>query len=62
VSNVKNIKFSVKKMYVDKDELGVYIKRASHKNVLYIYVYQRGIFKDHLLLAIKVVVHERGHY
>ncbi len=55
-SNLKNIKFRVSTTYTDSDN--IYVKRATHKNTLYIYIYERGLFKDHLLLALKVVVYE----
>ena len=53
-SKSKNIKFKVSTVHANDED--IYVKRATHKNTLYIYVYQRGIIKDHLLVALKVVV------
>ena len=52
----KQLKFRVATTYTDSDN--IYVKRATYYNTLYIYIYQRHIFSDKLLIALKVVVHE----
>ncbi len=58
VSDVKNYKFSVKTLYRDSELYG-YVKRVSRKNNLYVYIYERGLLGDILLIALKVTVYER---
>jgi hypothetical protein len=58
VCSVKKYKFRVKRLYVNGDLVGCYVKSVSSGNVLYIYVYERGLFRDTLLLSLKVWVYE----
>jgi hypothetical protein len=56
MSNVKNIKFKVNTTYADNED--IYVKRASYKNTLYIYIYEKHMLHDKLLVALKVMVYE----
>jgi hypothetical protein len=54
---LKNYKFKLKTLHVD-DDLNVFISRKNYKNTLYIYVYERALLRDTLLVAFKVTVYE----
>jgi hypothetical protein len=58
MSGAKEYKFSVRTIYKD-DEFYGYVKQNPYRNSVYIYIYERGLFKNSLLLALKVTVHER---
>jgi hypothetical protein len=53
-SNLKKCKFKINTTYTNSED--IYVKRATHRNILYIYVYERGILRDNLLLALRVEV------
>jgi hypothetical protein len=55
---IQNRKKYVFNLYTLNNEGDIYVKRASYYNTLYIYVYERSLFKVRLLLSLKVVVNE----
>jgi hypothetical protein len=54
-SNLKNYKFRLNTFTYNDN---IYVKRATYKNTLYIYVYEKHLFHDKLVVALKVSVHE----
>ena len=55
-SNLKKCKFKLNTTYVDNEN--IYIKRASYKSTLYVYIYEKHLLHDKLLVALKVMVYE----
>jgi hypothetical protein len=51
----KKYKFSLKTLHADSD---LYVTRRVYKNSLYVYVYERTLLRDILLLSFKVTVYE----
>jgi len=57
IQNRKRYRFNLHTVYVDPDN-DICVKRASYYNTLYIYVYERSLFRTRVLLVFKVVVNE----
>ena len=56
-SNLKKYGFKLKTLFIN-DNYNVCVKRVPYKNSLYIYLYEKGLFRFRKILGLKVIVNE----